>query len=146
MTDRDAVLLKAAVRISLVIMAFKTTFSMRGGHTVNPYFNNIPTVVRRNLHDVNTRYIEQQCTCQNHVQCDIYPIPSTTEVVLPSYRHFLQTPYLTGTISRETNVLSQYGKTIQMMILARVDGYYNPFTPHTIMEEEDKAELEMFAA
>ena len=72
MTDRDAVLLKAAVHISLVIMAFKTTFSMRGGHhTVNPYFKNIPTVVRRNLHVVNTTYIEQQFTCQNHVQCDI---------------------------------------------------------------------------
>ena len=29
MSDRDAVLLKAAVHISLMIMAFKTTFSMR---------------------------------------------------------------------------------------------------------------------
>ena len=27
-----------------------------------------------------------------------------------------------------------------MMILARVNGYYSPFIPHTIMEEEDKAE------
>ena len=141
MTDRDAVLLKAAVHISLVIMAFKTTFSMRGGHhTVNPYFKNIPTVVRRNLHIVNTRYIEQQCTCKNHVQCDIYPIPLTTEVVLPSYQHFLQSLNLTGTISRETNVLSMYGKTIQMMILARVNGYYSPFIPSIIMQEEDKAE------
>ena len=140
MTDRDAVLLKAAVHISLVIMAFKTTFSMRGGHhTVNPYFKKIPTVVRRNQHVVNTKYIEQQCTCQNHVQCDIYPIPLTTEVVLPSYQHFLQSLNLTGTISGETKVLSQYGKTIQMMILARVNEYYSPFIPHTIMEEEDKA-------
>ena len=31
MTDRDAVLLKAAVHISLVIMTFKTIFSMKGG-------------------------------------------------------------------------------------------------------------------
>ena len=124
MTDRDAVLLKAAVYISLVIMAFKTTFSMRGGHNaVNPYFKNIPPIVRRNQHVVNTRYIEQQCTCKNHVQCDIYPIPLTTEVVLPSYKHFLHCIHLTGTISRETNVLSMYGKTIQMMILARVNGY-----------------------
>ena len=46
MTNREAVLVKAAVQISEVIMAFKTTFSMRGGHnTVNPYFKNIPTVV-----------------------------------------------------------------------------------------------------
>ena len=142
MTNKEAVLLKAAVQISLVIMAFKTTFSMRGGHnTVNPYFKNIPTVVRRNIHVINTRYIEQQCTCQNHVQCDIYPIPLTTEVVLPSYQHFLHCLNLTGTISKETNVLSQYGKTIQMLILARVNGYYSPYTPHTIMEEEEKTKL-----
>ena len=82
MSARDGVLLKAAVHISLVIMAFKTTFSGRGGHhSVNPYFKNILPVVRRNLHVVNTRYIEQQCTCKNHVQCDIYPIALTTEVV-----------------------------------------------------------------
>ena len=74
MTNREAVLLKTAVHISLVIMAFKTTFSMRGcHHSINPYMTNLPTVVRRNLHIVNTRYIEQQCTCKNHVQCDINP-------------------------------------------------------------------------
>ena len=141
MSDRDAVLLKAAVHISLVIMAFKTTFSMRGGHhSVNPYFKNILPVVRRNLHVVNTRYIEQQCTCKKHVQCDIYPIALTTEVVLPTYQHFLHCLNLTGTISRETNVLSMYGKPIQMMILARVNGYYSPFIPSTIMQEEDQAE------
>ena len=77
---------------------------------------------------------------QNHVQCDIYPIPLTKEVVFPSYQHFLQYLNLTGMISKETNVLSQYGKTIQMLILARVNAYYSPFTPHTIMEEEDKTE------
>ena len=141
MTDRDAVLLKAAVHISLVIMAFNTTFSMRGGHhSVNPYFENIPPIVRRNLHVVNTRYIEQQCTCTNHVQCDIYPIALTTEVVLPSYKHFIHCLNFTGTISRETNVLNMYGKSIQMMILARMNGYSIPFIPQTIMHEEDKAE------
>ena len=141
MTNRDAVLLKAAVHISLVIIAFKTTFSMRGGHhSVNPYLKNLPPLVRRNLHVVNTRYIEQQCTCKNHVQCDIYPIPLTTEVVLPSYQHYLNIHHLYGTISRETNVLSNYGKTIQMMILARVNGYYSPFFPSTIMQEEEQAE------
>ena len=42
MTNREAVLLKAAVQISLVIMAFKATFSMTGSHnTLNPYFKNI---------------------------------------------------------------------------------------------------------
>ena len=141
MSDRDAVLLKAAVHISLVIMAFKTTFSMRGGHhSINPYLKNLPPVVRRNLHVVNTRYIEQQCTCKNHVQCDIYPIPLTTEVVLPTYQHYLYCHNLYGTISKETNVLSRYGKTIQMMILARVNGYYSPFFLSTIMQEEEQAE------
>ena len=33
-----------------------------------------------------------------------------------------------------------YGKTIQMMILARVNGYYSPFISSTIMQEEDQAE------
>ena len=141
MTSREAVLLKAAVHISLVIMAFKTTFSMRGGHhTINPYLKNLPPVVRRNLHVVNTKYLEQQCTCKNHVQCDIYPVPLTTEVVLPTYPHFLNVHNLFGTISRETNVLGDYGKTIQMMILARVNGYYSPFFPSTIAQEEEQAE------
>ena len=141
MSNRDAVLLKAAVHISLVIIAFKTTFSMRGGHhSINPYLKNLPPVVRRNLHVVNTRYLEQQCTCKNHVQCDIYPVPLTTEVVLPTYPHYLNIHNLYGTISRETNVLSSYGKTIQMMILARVNGYYSPFFPSTIAQEEEQAE------
>ena len=140
MSNRDAVLLKAAVHISLVIMAFKTTFSMRGGHhSENPYMKNLPPIVRRNLHVVNTRYIEQQCTCKNHVQCDIYPIPLTTEVVLPNYQHYLYIHNLYGHISKETNVLSEYGRTIQMMILARVNGYYSPFFPSTLMQEEEQA-------
>ena len=140
MTNREAVLLKAAIHISLVIIAFKTTFSMRGGHhSINPYMTNLPPVVRRNLHIVNTRYIEQQCTCKNHVQCDINPIPLTTEVVLPSYQHYIYRYNLYGGISNETRVLSDYGKTIQMMILARVNGYYSPFFPSTLGQEEDQA-------
>ena len=55
MSDRDAVLLKAAVHISLVIMAFKTTFSMRGGHhSVNPYFKK---------HSTNS---QKKSTCCEH--------------------------------------------------------------------------------
>ena len=141
MSNREAVLLKAAVHISLVIIAFKTTFSMRGGHhSINPYLKNLPPVVRRNLHVVNTRYLEQQCTCKNYVQCDIYPVPLTTEVVLPTYPHFLNGHNLFGTISRESNVLGDYGKTIHMMILARVNGYYSPYFPSTIAQEEEQAE------
>ena len=140
MTNREAVLLKAAIHISLVIMAFKTTFSMRGGHhSINPYMTNLPPVVRRNLHIVNTRYIEQQCTCKNHVQCDINPIPLTTEVVLPSYQQYIYRFNLYGGVSNESRILSDYGKTIQMMILARVNGYYSPFFPSTLGQEEDQA-------
>ena len=140
MRDEEAVLLKIAVQITLVIMAFKTTFSMKGGHKIiNSYFKILPSEVRRNLHVITTRYMEQECTCQNHVQCDINPTQLTSQVVLPSYEHFLQHLQLTGMnkrISSETDVLSQYGKTILMLILARVNGYYNPYIPQTIMEED----------
>ena len=142
MTDKEAVLLKVAVQMTLVIMAFRTTFSMKGGHNIiNPYFKTLPSEVRRNIHVVTTRYMEQKCTCQNHVQCDIYPTLLTSQVVLPSYEHFLQHLQLAGMtklISNESDVLSQYGKTILMLILARVNGYYNPYIPQTIMEEEAK--------
>ena len=117
---KEAVLLKEAVQMTLVIMAFRTTFSMKGGHnTINPYFKNIPSEVRRNVHIITSRYMEQECTCQNHVQCDIYPTLLTSQVVLPSYQHFLQHLQLTGMtklISNESDALSQYGKTILMLI------------------------------
>ena len=45
---------------------------------------------------------------------------------------------MTGKVSNESDVLGQYGKTIQMLMLARVNGYYSPYLPQTIMEEEDK--------
>ena len=97
MTDKEAVLLKEAVQMTLVIMAFRTSFSMKGGHnTINPYFKNIPSEVRRNVHIITSRYMEQECTCQNHVQCDIHPTLLTSQVVLPSYQHFLQNLQLTG--------------------------------------------------
>ena len=142
MTDEEAVLLKIAVQITLVIMTFKTTFSMKEGHSIiNSYFNTLLSEVRRNIHVVTIKYMEQECTCQNHVQCDIKPTLLTSQVVLPSYEHFLQHLQLTGmtkNISNETDVLSQYGKTILMLILARMNGYYNPYIPQTIMEEETK--------
>ena len=142
MVDRNAALLKSAVWMSLVIMSFRTTFSMKGSHnTINPYFKNLPSVVRRSVHVVVTRYMEQECTCLNHVQCDVYPTTLTSEVVLPSYWHFLQHIHQTGMtkkVSNESDALSQYGKTIQMLMLARVNGYYSPYSPQTIMEEEAK--------
>ena len=85
--------------------------------------------------------MEQECTCQNHVQCDIYQATLlTSQVVLHSYEHFLylQLAGMTKLISNESDVLSQYGRTILMLILARVNGYYNPYIPQTIMEEEAK--------
>ena len=43
MTDKEAVLLKVAVQMTLVIMAFRTTFSMKGGHNIiNPYSKHYP--------------------------------------------------------------------------------------------------------
>ena len=141
MVDRNAALLKSTVWMSLVIMSFRTTFSMRGSHnTINPYFKTLPSVVR-SVHVVVTRYMEKECTCQNHVQCDIYPTTLTSEIVLPSYQHFLQHIHQTGMtrkVSNESDALGQYGKTIQMLILARVNGYYSLYSPQTIMEEEAK--------
>ena len=60
-------------------------------------------------------------------------------MVLPSYQHYTYRLNLYGGISKETNILSDYGKTIQMMILARVKGYYSPFFPSTLGQEEDQA-------
>ena len=88
---RNGELLKSSIWMSLLFISFRTTFSMKGGHQIiNPYFKDFPSVVRRNLHVAVIRYMEQECTCQNHVQCDIYPTSLTSEVVLPSYQHFLQ--------------------------------------------------------
>ena len=131
MVDRNAALLKSAVWMSLVILSFRTTFSMKGSHnTINVYFKNLHSVVRRSVHVVVTRYMEQECTCLNHVQCDVYPTALTSEVVLPSYQHYLQHIHQTGmtkNVSNETDVLKQYCKTIQMFILSRVNGYYSPY-------------------
>ena len=62
--------------------------------------------------------------------------------MLPSYQHILERTHQTrtaNTTSSESETLNQYGKTILMLILARVNGYYSPYSPQTIMEEEQKA-------
>ena len=41
-------------------------------------------------------------------------------------------------MTSESEALSKYGKTITMIVLARVNGYYSPYFPQTIMEEEAK--------
>ena len=90
MERREAVLLKAAIWMSLVVISFKTTFSIKGSdHSINPYFNNLPSMVRKYVHAITTKYMEQECIYPNHVLCDISPVPLTTDIVLPSYDHFL---------------------------------------------------------
>ena len=143
MRDEDAINLEVAVWMSIVIMAFRTSFHAEGSHrTINPYFKVLNTIIRRRLHVIITRYLEQECVCQNHVQCDLFPNILTSEIILPSYQHFLQYIQEKGfsrfSITIESEALSKYGKTITMIVLARVNGYYSPYFPQTIMEEEAK--------
>ena len=137
----DAINLEIAVWMSIVIMAFRTSFHAEGSHrTINPYFKVLNTIIRRRLHVIITRYFEQECVCKNHVQCDLFPNILTSEIILPSYQHFLQYIQEKGfsrfSITNESEALSKYGKTITMMVL--VNGYYSTYFPQTIMEEEAK--------
>ena len=140
MEDRHTMMLQSSIWMTLVIMAFRTTFTMMGGtKIINTYYRNLPATVRRHLHVAVIRYMEQDCVCPNHVQCDIVPFSLTSEVVLPSYQHFLEREHhLKGAKVNESEALIQFGKTILMLILARVNGYYSPYTAQTIKEEEDR--------
>ena len=85
------------------------------------------------------RYMEQDCMCPNHVQCDIVPLSLTSEVVLPSYQHYLEREHhIKGAKINESKILNQYGKTILMLILARVKGYYSLYSVQSITEEEER--------
>ena len=76
--------------------------------------------------------------CPNHVQCDIVPFSLTSEVVLPSYQHFLEREHhLKGAKVNESEVLNQFVRPF-LYYLARVNGYYSPFTAQTIKEEENR--------
>ena len=69
---------------------------------------------------------------------DIVPFSLTSEVVLPSYQHYLEREHhLKGAKVNESEALNQFGKTMLMLILARVNGYYSPYTAQTIKEEEE---------
>ena len=84
---------------------------------INTYYRNLPSIVRRNLHVGVIRYMEQDCMCPNHVQCDIVPTTHTSEMVLPGYQHFLERENHTrGSRVNESETLSQYIKTILMLI------------------------------
>ena len=146
LSDSEEALIEPALWMCLVIISFRSTFHMKEAHrTINPYFKVLPTKVRRRLHVIITRYMEQECHCENHVQCDIFPSPLTTEMILPSYQHFIQ--YLHqkgytiegGSIPTESGALNRFAETITMIVLARVNGYYSPHFPMSVMEEEDKA-------
>ena len=145
LSDREGAMIEPALWMCLVIISFRSTFQMKGAHrTINPYFKVLSTKVRRRLHVIITRYMEQECHCQNHVQCDIFPSPLTTEMILPSYQHSIQ--YLHqkgytiegGSIPTELGALNRYAETITMIVLARVNGYYCPHFPMSVMEEEDR--------
>ena len=74
MRNEDAINLEVAVWMSIVIMAFRSSFHAEGSHrTINPYFKVLNTIIRRKLHVIITIYLEQECVCQNHVQCDLFP-------------------------------------------------------------------------
>ena len=143
MREEDSINLEIAVWMSIVIVAFRTSFHAEGAHRIiNPYFNVLNTIIRRRLHVILTRYLEQECVCKNHVQCDIPPNMITSEIILPSYEHFLHY-ILEKNLSKfsivgESEILSKYGKTITMIVLARINGYYSPYFPQSIMEEEAK--------
>ena len=133
MKDEDAVNLKVAVWMNIFILVFRTSFHAEGSHrTINPYFKVLNTIIRRKLHVIITRYLEQECVCQNHVQCDCFQT-LTSEIILPSYQHFLQylqeKGYFRFNITNESEALSKYDKTIAMIVLARVNGYYSPYFP-----------------
>ena len=145
LSNSEGAMIEPALWMCLVIILFRSTFQKKEAHrTINSYFKVLPTKVRR-LHVIITRYMEQECHCENHVQCGIFPSPLTTEMILPSYQHFIQ--YLHqksytiegGRIQTESGALNRYAETITMIVLARVNGYYSPHFPMSVMEEEDKA-------
>ena len=124
MREEDAINLEIAVWMSIVIMAFRTSFHAECScKIINPYFNVLNTIIRRRLHVILTRYLEQECVCENHVQCDLYPNILTSEIILPSYQHFLQYIQEKGfsrfSITSESEILSKCGKTIAVVVLAR---------------------------
>ena len=90
LSDSEEALIEPTLWMCLVIISFRSTFQMKeADRIINPYFKVLPTRVRR-LHVIITRYMEQKCHCENHVQCDIFPSPLTTEMILSSYQHFIQ--------------------------------------------------------
>ena len=145
METRHARMQKSSIWLTLVIMAFRTTFSMKGGcKIINTYYRNLPAIVRRHLHVAVIRYMEQDCMCPNHVQGDIVPLILTSVVVLPSYQYYLEREHhIKGATVSESETLNQYGKIILMLILARVNGYYSPTLLSPLQRRKKDVSLEV---
>ena len=118
MEDIHAKMLKSSIWMTLVIMVFRTTFTMMGGtKIIYTYYRNIPAKVRGHLHVAVIRYMGQDCMCPNHVQCDIVPFSLTSELVLPSHQHYLEREhYIKGAKVNVAGTLNHFGKTILMLI------------------------------
>ena len=64
MKAEDVINLEVAVWMSIVIMAFRTSFHAEGSNrTINPYFKVLNSIIRRKLHVIITRHLEQECVC-----------------------------------------------------------------------------------
>ena len=64
MENRHAQMLKCSIWMTLVIMAFRTTFSMKGGcKIINTYYRNMPAKGRRHLHVAVIRYMTSKTVC-----------------------------------------------------------------------------------
>ena len=88
--------------------------------------------------------MEQDCMCPNHIQCDIVPFTLTSEVVLPSYQHHLERDnHIKGAKVNESETLNQYAKTILMLILARANGYYSPYSASPLQRKKKDVSLEI---
>ena len=60
METRHTQMLKSSTWLTYTIMAFRTTFSMKGGcKIINTYYSNLPAKVRRHLHVAVIRYMQQ---------------------------------------------------------------------------------------
>ena len=89
MRNEDAINLEVAVWMSIVIMALRTSFHAEGSHRT---INLISRCWTPSSGDYMSSLLDiwNKCVCQNHVKCDLFPNTPTSEIILPSYQHFLQ--------------------------------------------------------
>ena len=141
LSDSEEALIEPALWMCLVIISFRSTFHMKEAHrTINPYIKVLPTKVRRRLHVIiNQIHGNKNVIVRIMSSVTFFPSPLTTEMILPSYQHFIQ--YLHqkgytiegGSISTKSGALNRYAETITMIVLARVNHYYSPHFPMSVM-------------